>query len=173
VSFLLRCFPRIHWNFPEPGTATALAFPPLAQPETAKGKNPTRLNPEDHQTGEKPMAHPVVHFEMGCPNSAKTQELYKQLFDGRVSDLGPAAMIAAESDGLTATLLRWATSRSTTRFFTLPSTTLPRISRKQTHWAQRRLFPRGYSHRYLRVDAGSRKQHRRPVERQVLVILKL
>jgi len=46
------------------------------------------------------MTHPVVHFEIGCRDSAKTQEFYKQLFDWKISVLGPAAMIAAESGGI-------------------------------------------------------------------------
>jgi len=46
------------------------------------------------------MAHPVVHFEIGCRDSAKTQEFYKKLFDWKISDMGPAAMIAAESGGI-------------------------------------------------------------------------
>ena len=46
------------------------------------------------------MTHPVVHFEIGCRDSAKTQEFYKQLFDWKISVMGPAAMIAAESGGI-------------------------------------------------------------------------
>ena len=46
------------------------------------------------------MTHPVVHFEIGCRDSAKTQEFYKKLFDWKISDMGPAAMIAAESGGI-------------------------------------------------------------------------
>jgi predicted enzyme related to lactoylglutathione lyase len=39
------------------------------------------------------MASPVVHFEIGCKNSEKTQEFYKQLFDWEIDPQGPAAMI--------------------------------------------------------------------------------
>ncbi len=39
------------------------------------------------------MAHPVVHFEIGCSNSAKTEEFYAKLFDWQISHSGPAAMI--------------------------------------------------------------------------------
>lgn len=46
------------------------------------------------------MTHPVVHFEIGCRDSAKTQEFYKKLFDWKISDLGPAAMIAGETGGI-------------------------------------------------------------------------
>jgi predicted enzyme related to lactoylglutathione lyase len=50
---------------------------------------------------ENQMAHPVVHFEIGCKDLAKTQEFYQQLFDWKIDAMGPAAMIAAEADGIT------------------------------------------------------------------------
>ena len=46
------------------------------------------LNPE-----EDGMPHPVVHFEIGCRDSQKTQDFYKQLFGWSISAAGPAAMI--------------------------------------------------------------------------------
>jgi len=82
------------------GTAATLAFPPLTQAEP-EGKNPVSPKPGDAQTGEKPMPHPVVHFEIGCRDSAKTQEFYKKLFDWKIEAMGPAAMIAAEAGGIT------------------------------------------------------------------------
>jgi predicted enzyme related to lactoylglutathione lyase len=39
------------------------------------------------------MAHPVVHFEIGCKDSAKTREFYAKLFDWKIQAMGPAAMI--------------------------------------------------------------------------------
>jgi uncharacterized protein len=53
------------------------------------------FEPEEH-----PMGRPVVHFEIGCRDSAKTQEFYKKLFDWKIEAFGPAAMIAAESGGI-------------------------------------------------------------------------
>ena len=41
------------------------------------------------------MPHPVVHFEIGCKDSKKTQEFYKTLFDWKITEAGPAAMIDA------------------------------------------------------------------------------
>jgi predicted enzyme related to lactoylglutathione lyase len=35
----------------------------------------------------------VVHFEIGCRNSASTQEFYSKLFDWQIRAQGPAAMI--------------------------------------------------------------------------------
>ncbi len=83
------------------GTAATLALPPLAQPETPGRKNLVSSNQGEHRTGDQPMAHPVVHFEIGCRDSAKTQDFYKKLFDWKISDMGPAAMIAAEAGGIT------------------------------------------------------------------------
>jgi len=42
----------------------------------------------------------VVHFEIGCTDSAKTQEFYKRLFDWKIEAMGPAAMIAVGAGGI-------------------------------------------------------------------------
>lgn len=42
------------------------------------------------------MANPIVHFEIGCRDRAKTSEFYRSLFDWSVSD-GPAGTIDAGS----------------------------------------------------------------------------
>lgn len=47
------------------------------------------------------MAHPVVHFEIGCKDTKATQEFYRKLFDWKIDVQGPAAMIAAEPGGIT------------------------------------------------------------------------
>jgi predicted enzyme related to lactoylglutathione lyase len=49
---------------------------------------------------EDAMGRSVVHFEIGCKDSAKTQEFYKKLFDWKIEAMGPAAMIAAETGGI-------------------------------------------------------------------------
>jgi uncharacterized protein len=41
------------------------------------------------------MAHPVVHFEIGCKDSTKTQDFYTKLFGWKITAGGPAAMIDA------------------------------------------------------------------------------
>jgi uncharacterized protein len=46
------------------------------------------------------MGRPVVHFEIGCRDTQKTQEFYKKMFDWKIEMFGPAAMIAAESNGI-------------------------------------------------------------------------
>jgi predicted enzyme related to lactoylglutathione lyase len=46
------------------------------------------------------MGRPVVHFEIGCRDSAKTQEFYGRLFDWKIDVQGPAAMIAAGTGGI-------------------------------------------------------------------------
>ena len=45
------------------------------------------------------MGHPVVHFEIGCRDAAKTQESYAKLFDWKMQAAGPAVMIAADGAG--------------------------------------------------------------------------
>jgi uncharacterized protein len=39
------------------------------------------------------MGQPVVHFEIGCRDSARTQEFFRSLFDWNIHVAGPAAMI--------------------------------------------------------------------------------
>jgi predicted enzyme related to lactoylglutathione lyase len=39
------------------------------------------------------MGQPVVHFEIGCRNAAKTQEFYTELFDWKVEPYGQAHMV--------------------------------------------------------------------------------
>jgi hypothetical protein len=46
------------------------------------------------------MGRPVVHFEIGCRDSAKTREFYAKLFDWQMTAMGPATMIAPESPGI-------------------------------------------------------------------------
>jgi uncharacterized protein len=46
----------------------------------------------DNRKGDV-MPHPVVHFEIGCMDSPKTQEFYAALFDWKIAEAGPAAMI--------------------------------------------------------------------------------
>ncbi len=46
------------------------------------------------------MGHAVVHFEIGCKDSPKTQEFYRKMFDWKIEAMGPAAMIAPEPGGV-------------------------------------------------------------------------
>jgi uncharacterized protein len=39
------------------------------------------------------MLHPVVHFEIGCRDTQKTQEFYAKMFGWKIEQMGPAAMI--------------------------------------------------------------------------------
>lgn len=43
------------------------------------------------------MGAPVVHFEIGCRNSEKTQKFYAALFGWKIEMFGPAAMIDAQA----------------------------------------------------------------------------
>jgi predicted enzyme related to lactoylglutathione lyase len=44
---------------------------------------------------EANVAHPVVHFEIGCRDSKKAQDFYGRLFGWKMNEQGPAAMIDA------------------------------------------------------------------------------
>jgi uncharacterized protein len=46
------------------------------------------------------MGRPVVHFEIGCRDSAKTQKFYSDMFDWKITAMGPAALIAPETNGI-------------------------------------------------------------------------
>lgn len=46
------------------------------------------------------MPRAVIHFEIGCRNSADTQKFYSSLFDWNITPAGPAAMIAPEAPGI-------------------------------------------------------------------------
>ncbi|HYM08068.1 MAG TPA: VOC family protein [Terriglobales bacterium] len=45
------------------------------------------------QPGGKDMGHPVVHFEIGCRDIAKTEQFFGELFGWHTQRNGPAAMI--------------------------------------------------------------------------------
>ena len=45
------------------------------------------------QKGEKSMGRPVVHFEIGCRDQAKTGDFYSKLFGWQITAAGPASMI--------------------------------------------------------------------------------
>jgi uncharacterized protein len=44
------------------------------------------------QTAGRPMPHPVVHFEIGCRDKAKTEAFFRDLFDWKIQS-GPASTI--------------------------------------------------------------------------------
>ena len=44
------------------------------------------------------MSNPVVHFEIGGRDSAKTQKFFAELFGWKIEMVGPAAMVATGSD---------------------------------------------------------------------------
>jgi uncharacterized protein len=46
------------------------------------------------------MGRPVVHFEIGCRDTEKTQAFYAKLFDWKIESMGPAAMIAPDPSGI-------------------------------------------------------------------------
>ena len=78
------------------GAASALALPicsTAVTAVTAQSKSPT---PNE----KKKIGKPVVHFEIGCRDSAKTQAFYGQLFDWDIIQAGPAAIINTGGEGI-------------------------------------------------------------------------
>jgi predicted enzyme related to lactoylglutathione lyase len=45
------------------------------------------------------MGKPVVHFEIGCKDLAKSQQFYAKLFDWQLSPHGPAVMVNTGAEG--------------------------------------------------------------------------
>jgi uncharacterized protein len=45
------------------------------------------------------MPNPVIHFEIGCSDRAKTQTFFGKLFDWQMQDAGPATMIGTGGIG--------------------------------------------------------------------------
>lgn len=43
------------------------------------------------------MGQPIIHFEIGCRDSAKTSKFFAELFGWKVEAFGPAAMIDTQS----------------------------------------------------------------------------
>ena len=43
------------------------------------------------------MGQPVVHFEIGCRDTAKTSDFFAKLFGWQMQAMGPAAMINTEA----------------------------------------------------------------------------
>ncbi len=49
------------------------------------------------QQGEKPVGRPVVHFEIGCRDRARTGDFYSKLFGWQITDADPASNIQTGS----------------------------------------------------------------------------
>ena len=65
------------------------------------------------------MGRPVVHFEMGCRDRAKTGDFYARLFGWQITAAGPASNIQTGStEGIGGHItLAWARARSITLMF--------------------------------------------------------
>src|SRR5579863_7551382 len=57
----------------------------------------TPLWPQSTNTGGKTMAHPVVHFEIGCTDRAKTDQFFSELFGWKI---GPAIIDTGSPQGI-------------------------------------------------------------------------
>jgi predicted enzyme related to lactoylglutathione lyase len=73
-------------------TATAIS---VEAPPVAAAEPTTSL-----QLEKKKMGRPVVHFEIGCRDLAKTNEFYSKLFDWQIQQYGPAGFINTGEGGI-------------------------------------------------------------------------
>ena len=48
---------------------------------------------QTNQQGVGNMGHPVIHFEIGCRDRAKTERFFSDLFDWHIQQNGPASTI--------------------------------------------------------------------------------
>jgi len=46
------------------------------------------------------MRSPVVHFEIGCKDRAKTEKFFSELFGWRIANAGPASMVETGAGGI-------------------------------------------------------------------------
>jgi predicted enzyme related to lactoylglutathione lyase len=56
------------------------------------------LGGENNQLQGADMSHPVVHFEIGCRDLAKTGRFFGDLFGWNIQQAGPASIIDTASD---------------------------------------------------------------------------
>jgi uncharacterized protein len=81
------------------GACAALAveratWPVRAEARVNPGKGDSLTQKKQFiSTGEQKMGRPVVHFEIGCRDSAKAREFYARLFDWQIDQMGPAAAV--------------------------------------------------------------------------------
>jgi len=52
------------------------------------------------QKGETPAGRPVIHFEIGCRDRAKTGDFYVKLFGWQITPAGPASNIQTGPQGI-------------------------------------------------------------------------
>jgi hypothetical protein len=85
------------------------------------------------------MGRPVVRFEIGCRDKAKTAEFYGALFDWTTQDMGPAAMIATGADeGIQGHITSLGHEPHNYTIFYVRWTTRRPLLRELKNWAERR-----------------------------------
>jgi predicted enzyme related to lactoylglutathione lyase len=71
----------------------ALTLAAAAMPAWSQSRKPD-------QPGAEHVAHPIVHFEIGCRDRAKTEQFFADLFGWHMHENGPAATIDAAEAGI-------------------------------------------------------------------------
>jgi len=108
------------------------------------------------------MGRPVVHFEIGCRDSAKTQEFYSKLFDWKISPMGPAAMIAPEGSGIAGHISALGHEPQGYTIFYVDVGELAGLSDESGRARRQNVgAARGASDNHVCLDAGSRGEYGR------------
>jgi uncharacterized protein len=69
---------------------TAMTAPALSQQQSHRTNQPG---------GAKQVGQPVVHFEIGCRDRAKTGQFFGDLFGWKIQQAGPASLIDTATQG--------------------------------------------------------------------------
>lgn len=99
------------------------------------------------------MGRPVIHFEIGCRDSKKTQEFYTRMFGWTITEAGPAATMAPGASGIEGpiTALSHEPYHYTTFYVDVEAVAAYLQKAESLD---------------LCLDAGPRRQQRRPLEAQ-------
>ncbi len=110
------------------------------------------------------MGQPVVHFEIGCRDSQKTQGFYSSLFGWKIAQEGPAAMIET-GKGNTGHITALGHEPYHYTIFLRGNGRRAGISRQSSFTGRKNSRGSGAnSHRHVCVDAGSGRKRGRPLE---------
>jgi uncharacterized protein len=73
--------------------AGILTFACLALILDIRAQQPKENSTAASNGGKTAILHPVVHFEIGCRDTQKTQDFYTKMFGWKIEQAGPAALI--------------------------------------------------------------------------------
>ena len=116
------------------------------------------------------MAHPVVHFEIGCKDKEATSAFYANVF-GWTIDPGPMGIIdTGSTEGIAGHIAALGHEpHQFTHFYIQTDDVQPPASTNRSRRRQNPRPARPHPHRHLRLVHRPRRQHRRPLETHHLI----